>query len=381
MTSGARSAEGARALLVTLAAPILIAAFFGAVLGDPQRKPSRVPIAIVDLDASTVSAALVGAIRADAAVAVDELAEPAAVEAVRKGKVRAAAVIPAGFGAAAARALLLPGAARPEVVIHYDPSQAIAVSIVKGVLAEQVMKTVTQAAFSPESGAPIMADIRDTVLKSDQLDAPRRRDLLALFDSVERVQRPNAAGAGTAGAATAFSMPFSTREQEVTSGAGRKYNSYAHAFAGMSVQFILFMGIELGMAVLLMRRQGLWQRLRAAPVSKRLLLGSRILSGTAIALVLLAGIYAAAIAAFGVRIEGSVAGFAAVAVAFAVLTATFGLLIAAVGRTPEATRGIAIVATLLLVMLGGCPRSCSPSGCRPPRWWCPRAGRSTGSPR
>jgi ABC-2 type transport system permease protein len=148
-------------------------------------------------------------------------------------------------------------------------------------------------------------------------------------------------------------MPFSTREQEVTSGAGRKYNSYAHAFAGMSVQFILFMGIELGMAVLLMRRQGLWQRLRAAPVSKRLLLGSRILSGTAIALVLLAGIYAAAIAAFGVRIEGSVAGFAAVAVAFAVLTATFGLLIAAVGRTPEATRGIAIVATLLLVMLGG----------------------------
>ena len=342
-----------RALLVTLAAPILIAAFFGAVLGDPQRKPSRVPIAIVDLDTSTVSAALVSAIRADAAVAVDELAEPAAVEAVRRGKVRAAAVIPAGFGAAAARALLLPGAARPEVVIHYDPSQAIAVSIVKGVLAEQVMKTVAQAAFSPESNAPIMADIRDTVLKSDQLDAPRRRDLLALFDSVERVQRPDAAGAGTAGAATAFSMPFSTREQEVTSGVGRKYNSYAHAFAGMSVQFILFMGIELGMAVLLMRRQGLWQRLRAAPVSKRLLLGSRILSGTVIALVLLAGIYAAAIVAFGVRIEGSLVGFAAVAVAFAVLTATFGLLIAAVGRTPEATRGIAIVATLLLVMLGG----------------------------
>jgi ABC-2 type transport system permease protein len=342
-----------RALLVTLAAPILIAAFFGAVLGDPQRKPSRVPIAIVDLDASTVSASIVGAIRADAAVAVDELAEPAAIEAVRKGKVRAAAVIPAGFGAAAARALLLPEATRPEVVIHYDPSQSIAVSIVKGVLAEQVMKAVTRAAFSPESGTPIIADVRDAVQKSERLDAPRRRDLLALFDSVERVQQPDAAGAGPAGATPAFSMPFATREQEVTSGAGRKYNSYAHAFAGMSVQFILFMGIELGMAVLLMRRQGLWQRLRAAPVSKRLLLGSRILSGTVIALVLLAGIYAAAIAAFGVRIEGSVVGFAAVAVAFAVLTATFGLLIAAVGRTPEATRGIAIVATLLLVMLGG----------------------------
>jgi ABC-2 type transport system permease protein len=113
------------------------------------------------------------------------------------------------------------------------------------------------------------------------------------------------------------------------------------------------MGIELGMAVLLMRRQGIWKRLRAAPVSRRLLLGSRILSGTVIAMLLLAGIYAAAIAFFGVRIEGSIIGFVAVALAFSLLTATFGLLIAAIGRTPEATRGIAIVATLLLVMLGG----------------------------
>jgi ABC-2 type transport system permease protein len=105
--------------------------------------------------------------------------------------------------------------------------------------------------------------------------------------------------------------------------------------------------------VLLMRRQGIWKRLRAAPVSRRLLLGSRILSGTVIAMLLLAGIYAAAIAFFGVRIDGSSAGFVAVALAFSLLTATFGLLIAAIGRTPEATRGIAIVATLLLVMLGG----------------------------
>jgi ABC-2 type transport system permease protein len=344
-----------RALLVTLAAPILIAAFFGAVLGDPQRKPARVPIALTDLDASAVSASIVAAITADPAVAVEVAAEPAAIELVRGGKVRAAAVIPAGFGAAAARALLLPGAAKPEVVIHYDPSQAIAVSLVKGVLTEQVMKAVTRAAFSPATAAPILADIRESVQKSERLDAPRRRDLLALFDSIERVQQPDATSAAgdTGGATQAFSIPFSTREQEVTSGAGRRYNSYAHAFAGMSVQFILFMGIELGMAVLLMRRQGIWKRLRAAPVSRRLLLGSRILSGTVIAMLLLAGIYAAAIAFFGVRIEGSIAGFVAVALAFSLLTATFGLLIAAIGRTPEATRGIAIVATLLLVKLVG----------------------------
>ncbi|MBK7742717.1 MAG: ABC transporter permease [Betaproteobacteria bacterium] len=121
---------------MTLAAPILIAAFFGLVLGDPQRKPARVPIAIADLDGSAVSARIVEAMRADPAVAVEVVAEPAAIELVRNGKVRALAVIPAGFGAAAARALLLPGAIKPEVAIHYDPSQAIAVSLIKGVLAE-----------------------------------------------------------------------------------------------------------------------------------------------------------------------------------------------------------------------------------------------------
>jgi ABC-2 type transport system permease protein len=102
-----------------------------------------------------------------------------------------------------------------------------------------------------------------------------------------------------------------------------------------------------------MRRVGLWKRVRAAPVSRTLLLGSRIVSGTLIALLLVVGIYAAAIAIFGVRIEGSVIGFIGVAIAFALLASTFGLLIAALGKTPEATRGIAILATLLLVMLGG----------------------------
>jgi ABC-2 type transport system permease protein len=121
----------------------------------------------------------------------------------------------------------------------------------------------------------------------------------------------------------------------------------------MGVQFVLFMGLELGMGVLLMRRQGIWRRLRAAPITRATLLGSRIVSGTVLATLLMTGIYAAAIAFFGVRIEGSVAGFIGVLLAFAVLTATFGLLIAALGRTPEATRGIAVIATLLLVMLGG----------------------------
>ena len=196
--------------------------------------------------------------------------------------------------------------------------------------------------------------MRGDVERSASIDPGARRDLLSLFDSIERLQvRGSKPGGGTADSMHGFAMPFETREVEAAGNIDRRYNGYAHSFAGMGVQFILFMGIEIGVGLLLMRRLGLWKRLRAAPVSRSLLLGSRIVSGTLIATILLAGIYAAAIAFFGVRIEGSVAGFVLVAIAFAILTSTFGLLIAALGKTPEATRGLAVLATLLLVMLGG----------------------------
>ena len=345
-----------RALLVTLAAPILIAAFFGSVLGGPPKTPLHVPVAAVDLDGSAVSKNIVSAIKDDSSFEIQELSEPAAIALIRAGKVRAAFVIPAGFGELAPKALFRTDMKKPEITVHYDPSQSVTLSLVKGLLAQHVINAVSNAVFSPATGNKVIAGARADVQKSEKLDRAQQRKWLSFFDSIERLQASEEKAVGgdaRSSGLQGFTPPFETKEVEVTSGGGTNYNSYAHAFAGMGVQFIMFMGIELGMAVLLMRRQGIWKRLRAAPVSRALLLGSRILSGTVIACLLFTGIYAVAIAFFGVRVEGSLAGFAGVIVAFAVLTATLGLLIASLGRTPEATRGIAIVATLLLVMLGG----------------------------
>src|SRR5687767_1298212 len=90
-----------RALMITLAAPVLIAAFFGSVLGGAPKKPSRVPVAVVDLDWSAVSRTIVDSMRADTAFDLKEPSQPEALALVREGKSRAAVVIPAGFGDAA----------------------------------------------------------------------------------------------------------------------------------------------------------------------------------------------------------------------------------------------------------------------------------------
>jgi ABC-2 type transport system permease protein len=346
-----------RALAVTLAAPILIAAFFGAALGGASTKITRVPVAVVDRDGSPVSKAIVAAMKSDASFDVREVAEPEATRLVREGKVRAAVIVPGGFGDEAPKAMFNPTAKKPDVGVLYDPSQSMALALVKGLLAQHVMKEVSRAAFDPKTGAATVGKLRDDIAANAGIDPGRRADLLALLDSVARVQArdasPDAAPTKNGMRAPGLAMPFETRETQVAGSRDRQYNGYSHSFAGMGVQFVLFMGIEMGVGLLLMRRMGLWRRLRAAPVSRGLLLGSRVVSGTVIAAALFSAIYAAAIAFFGVRVDGSAIGFVSILLAFALLTSTFGLLIAALGRTPEATRGLAVLATLLLVMLGG----------------------------
>src|SRR5262249_55848529 len=150
-----------------------------------------------------------------------------------------------------------------------------------------------------------------------------------------------------------LTLPFHTHDEAITSGENDEYNGYAHSFGGVGVQFILFMGLDVGIALLMLRQSGLWEGLRAAPLSRTMLLGSRAVSAALIAGFILFVLFTFARVVFGVHIRGSMAGFVGVCAAFSLMTAAFGLMVAALGETIEATRGYSILATLLMVMLGG----------------------------
>ncbi|RTL20387.1 MAG: ABC transporter permease [Burkholderiales bacterium] len=345
-----------RAVLMSIVAPILIAAFFGSLFGGTS-KPAGIAVGVVDLDHSPLSERVVAALQAESTLKTTVTDEASALAQVRAGTLRAVAILPAGLGQQAPGAMFGRGD-KPEIALHYDPSQSSALAIVRGLLAQTLMQEVSRATFSANS--PVLADLKQQVERAEGLDPERRADLARLFDSIAAVQRREAAAPQAAGSAPqpgGLSLPYTTREveavQSTANAAPVAYNSYAHSFAGMGVQFILMAGIDMGVGLLLMRRLGLWKRLRAAPLSRAQLLGSRILASTLISLIVFAVVYAVAIAAFGVRVLGSAAGLVLVLVCFALLTACFGLLVAALGRTPEATRGLAILATLLMVMLGG----------------------------
>jgi ABC-2 type transport system permease protein len=166
-------------------------------------------------------------------------------------------------------------------------------------------------------------------------------------------QDADTAGAATAGIRRGLSMPYDVTTTKITSGHDVAYNGYAHAFAGMTVQFLLLAGVDAGVVLLLLRERGIWQRLRSAPLAKADFLVAKALATMLIGLFQITAIYAAAMGIFGVRISGSVAGFVAIAIVFCFLNATFGLMLASIGRSAPATRGIAVMVTLLMVMVGG----------------------------
>lgn len=345
-----------RTLLMHIAAPIVMAAFFGYLFSDRNDEaPGKIPVAVADLDQSTLSRDIVGALGKDAMLAVSAIDEAAGLAAVRRGKQHVLVVIPAGFGAAAGPALFQLRD-RPEIVLHYDPSQGTSLQVVRGLLAQSVMQIASAATFTADS--PALDELQRAVESNAQLDNPTRSDLQSIFDTVARLnQRSPPADSSTAadgnGTQGGLTVPYTLKELEAGGSDKVPYNSFAHSFAGMSVQFVLFAGITFGVGLLEMRRFGLWRRLRASPLSRSTLLLGRFITCALASLIVMVVVYAVAMLAFGVRIQGSLPGFAAVLLAFCVMTAAFGLLIAAFGKTPEATRGLTTFVVLLLVMLGG----------------------------
>src|SRR6266404_1139161 len=349
-----------KAVVVGLLVPIVLASFFGYIFGGQSgnTETSKVPVLVIDQDGSEVSRALITQLGSDKNLDVKPSTLEAAREAVRKGKATVAIVIPKDFGKDAGRALFTganTGERKPELGVLYDPSHNVELGMVRGILSGAVMQTVSKEMFTGKAGREMVNESLAEVESNPRIPAEDRKALRDLLGSVnvlnERREREGESGQGELSGG--LRMPYETWEQAITSGKDIEYNGYAHAFAGMGVQFILFMGLDVGIALLTLRQSGLWQRLRAAPLSRTMLLGSRTVSASRIAGFILLVLFGFARVVFGVHILGSFAGFVGVCAAFSLMTAAFGLMVAALGETVEATRGYSIMATLIMVMLGG----------------------------
>jgi ABC-2 type transport system permease protein len=341
-----------RAVLMCFAAPILIGSFFGYLFGGAggSGETSRIPVAAIDQDNSEISRLLVKGMGTDKALEMRQVTLDEAHDQIRSGKLTVAAVIPKDFGDKAAKALFR-GTDKPEIAFLYDPSHGAELAMVRGMLTQHVMESVSAVGFSDSKA---LDESLKEASRANGMNPADQKSLVQMLVSVQQWNaRLNANPQAGGGARPGISMPYTVREEAITAHKDAPYNAYGHSFAGMSVQFILMMGMEAGLVLILQRQGGIWKRLRAAPISRTTIVAARVTSATIDAVVILFVVFGFARLVFGVRVEGSLLGFILISVAIGLMTGAFGLLVAGLGKTAEATRGLAILATLLMVMLGG----------------------------
>jgi ABC-2 type transport system permease protein len=292
-----------RAVIVAFAVPIFIGSFIGFITGGSgagRNDRPRVDVSIADEDGSAMSKAIVANALADRSLRLTIVDAVETKSRVRKGDSAVGVVIPKGFGDGTLQALRHRDAAKPQLSIVYDPSRQIETQLVQASMTQHIVGAMTSALHLPKP-----------------------------------------------------SPPFTISAEALTSRDNVPYNAFAHAFAGMGIQFLLFSAINLGIEMLVERERGLWSRLRSAPVSRYVIVGGKIASISIVSLMTLLVSFGFAMLVFKVRIAGSVAGFFAVAIACSMMAAGFGLLVAAVGNSPKTARGVSTLATLIMVMLGG----------------------------
>ena len=341
-----------RSVIVSFVVPIAIASFFGSIFSGASRngERARVAVMVVDRDESAISRGIASGAQADTNLAVTLTNADVARDSVRRGKTSVGVIIPKGFGEASGAALFSNGE-KPELEVLYDPSRAMELAMVRGILTQHVMESVTREMFGGAQGRAYLEKAIPQI-EASGMSQEQKQLLLQVLRSVSRFydQPARSQASGRVGGLT---VPYTVREEPVTAGADVAYNGYAHSFAGMGIQFLLFAMANLGVEMLLERQRGLWKRLRSAPVSRLTLLLGKGVSGAIISLLVFGVSFGFAMAVFGVRIEGGLAGFVGIAIACSLMASAFGLLVAALGNTPATARGVTSLGVLVMVMLGG----------------------------
>jgi ABC-2 type transport system permease protein len=281
---------------------------------------------------------------------------------VLTGKRPVALVLPAGFGAD-----VIPGLfdtnRKPVLTLLHDPSRGMEKSMVEGLLVPKVLQSVLQHGIGAEWGRDSLRRGLTNLDRAGKLSAGDRqklRDLMVRADEflatrTNRSSVGSGTGANDVRTPGGFTLPspYVTRSEPLMRSATKEYNGYAHSFAGMGLQFVLMSMLDLAVGLLRDREAGVFRRLRSAPLARGTMLLGKGMSLSLISLLSLGGCFAFAMIVFKVRIEGSWPGFVACLLSTSVMSASLGLAIAALGRTPSGTRGIGIAVILLLVMVGG----------------------------
>ena len=284
--------------------PIILASGFGYVFSKPlQNEEVKLPLLVVREDNSPLAIKLADALLKSTKLEAAPASREEALRKIERRSARIALIIPKDFASQIALKKKVPA-----IEILHHPSSSLESKWAEGIF--------TEIAF--------------------------------------REAAPELLGFWLPGASSLkLERPFEVKKEPFPTGMDISRQAYSHSFSGMTMQYLLFWGMDCGLLLLRERRQGIWKRLKAAPIPIPTLLGGKIIATALIALTQILFTFSFGSLVFGVTINGSILGFLIMAIATALLSAATGLLVAAVGGTENRARSMAILSILSLSILGG----------------------------
>ncbi len=293
------------AAVMCFAVPIVLASAFGLIFDTRAQQSGavRLPLYVVVEDDSALTAKIVADLQASEEVEVHLAERITAEDEINRHAGGVAVILPAGFGSSLS--LRARQGEEPIVSLRHHPRSALECRWAEGVLTGIVMRRAAKEFLEP------------------------------------------------LGVNSEWSTPFHMQREPILASAGHSFSSKSHSFSGMTLQYLLFWGMECGLLLLRERQRGIWGRLQVSPTPLTTALLGRVSSTVLIALLQIATTFGFGYLLFGVTITGSIVGFVLLALAMSLLAAGVGLLVAAVGRTEASARSVFIVVILAVSMIGG----------------------------
>lgn len=340
------------ALFFSLAWPLLMAILFGLIFsGDSARAPIR--IGLVDEDGTPGSASLLGGFALRDGLSATAMTRDEATEAVRRGRVVGAVVVPKGYAEAARRLFF---GEPPAVELLVDPSRRAERAMLEGLVQEQGARRFQDVFAATPEGRKTVQDNRALIAFAPPGSIAGQQHLDNFLGELDLFLGANAAAKEAAPlaakpAAAGF-VPLAVTVKSIEPRSDGPSSSFAVTFP----QGILWgcIGCALSFVVGLVgeRTQGTLLRLRVSPQPLAAVLLGKALACAVGLMVVQAAVLAVGVAFFQVRPQSWLLLLATALLATTMFVGLV-LLIASGASTEQAASGAGWAMFLPLAMLGG----------------------------
>lgn len=354
------------AVILTFVVPFALIYLFGQIFGVNQPGgggPTAFPLAVVDASGAPEGAKLVEALRAEKTFKVITTLTPSGGPArplteadlkplMRNDDFRFALVLPADFTPQSAVGLHLK--------LLSDPRNAIEAQTVSGLLEKVIftqlpsmlggqLQNRARTAIGPEQLQRFDEGLADTIAGSFH------RDRAEVYRRIQAGQLGlDAAGLAPGGDGdSSFLSRLLKIDREQVAGKDVQRPMATQLVGGWAMQFLLFALVASATSLFHEKDHGIFQRILSGPVPRSAILWSKFLYGVCLGLVQMAVLFTAGKVLFGIVLGPYLPKLILVWFCAAAACSSFGMVLAALAKTPEAARGMATFVILLMSAVGG----------------------------